>query len=184
VLAKTVIDGRDLSDSWIVGEIAGGKAIKGFIPWDVDIPVDEDKATHQALTSILGSGWETKISLATGFHGWKGDANLRIVPDYGHYTKTMAARTKAMAADKSKSDEWRERIKKKHVVEPWSKFLAQLEAQTAPDNDGISLYVPNFSPSTFDAMLIVSAFVLERVVRDSFKEGAKFPKWTFPKFVI
>jgi hypothetical protein len=162
VLAASVYAKVKLTDDMTMTAISSGTAVPGFIPWTVEVEGDKDEAYLQALTSILGEGWNDKISLSTSFRGWKGDVVLRIVPDYKYYTNNMETRTKAMLADKTKSDEWRAHIKLKHKVQTWPEFHSALQEQIEMGlADGATFYVPNFGAGFDQALLGVAKLALE-----------------------
>lgn len=186
VLAASVIDGRDLDDNWTMGDIANGKAIPGFIPWTVTVKegVDKDQAYKEALVSLLGKDFMSKLSLCTAFHGCEADAVIVVVPDHGAYKKNMDRRTKHMTEDQTKSKEWRSHIAKHHKSLSWPEFhqrLVEKEASRKVKRSKPYLYLPNVSPETLGNMAEITCLSAILAGAATLKVQTKpWLNWTLP----
>lgn len=172
VLAYTLCAEHKLNDDWTIGDLANGVAIPDFVPWTFNIEGDKDERFRKALSGFLGSDFLDKISLCTAFAGLKSDGTLVIIPDRKFYVKNFTARTEFMINDPNKPEEWKEHVKKKHVLLSETEFNASIvdSAVTRVKNSWNHpiVFVPNVNPESFDVMLKISLRTLLNAISATF----------------
>jgi hypothetical protein len=129
VLGAVFYSELDYEHDMKLTDISNGMLFDGWIPWAVEWPADKSTAMHDCLSKQLGDDYFKKISLCTYFNGsqrileFNNTFLFKVCPEYNFYSKNLKARVDAIVADGSQSKEWKERIKKKHVVMDWKQFL-------------------------------------------------------------